>query len=143
MARLVARGILWISHKCIILKISGSSVDLTCYNPAQISISSERIAKDDGPAITSDGDSFVVSPGKYHVGSEIVPGTYRVVCEDAYGFAAVNVYENNKAKMPYYNTIVSKLFGNPEIGKLELKKGNYVEVQEGSVTFYPYTGIGK
>lgn len=126
-----------------ILKISGSTIDLTCYNPAHISIVSEVADVKDGADIASNGDSFVVSPGKYHVGSEIAPGTYRLVCEDAYGFAGVNVYENSKAKLPYYNAIVSKLFGNPEIGKLELKKGNYVEIEEGSVTFYTYDGIGK
>jgi hypothetical protein len=32
--------------------------------------------------------------------------------------------------------------GNAEIGKIELKKGSYVEVAEGSVTLYTYTGLG-
>ena len=123
-----------------ILKISGSTIDLTYYNPAHISIVSEVADGKDNADIASNRDLFVVSPGKYHVGSEIAPGTYRLVCEDAYGFAGVNVYEDSEAKLPYYNAIVSKLFGNPEIGKLELKKGNYVEIEEGSVTFYTYDG---
>ncbi len=127
-----------------VLEIKGSTIDLTCYSPAHISVSSEASGNTSNESTaTSINGSFVVAPGKYHVGSEIAPGTYRVVCDDPYGFAVFNLYDSKKSILPSYDTIVSKLFGNPEIGKLELKNGNYVEIKEGSVTFYPYLGIGK
>ena len=122
-----------------ILSISGSAITVTGYNAAQMSVEGGGKIVDQ-PA---DGGGFVVSAGKYQVGTEIPAGTYRVVCEDEYGMAAFRVYDSEKSVFPSYDTVLAKLFGNGEIGKIELKEGSYVEIAEGSVTFYLYTGVGK
>ena len=56
--------------------------------------------------------------------------------------ASFSVFDSEKSVFPSYDTLLSPLMGNAEIGKIELKKGSYVEVAEGSVTLYTYTGLG-
>lgn len=128
-----------------ILEITGSTVSIAYYNAAQIQLEIDESAQPTSENDASDAepvDSLVVPPGKYQVGPEIPQGTYRVVCEEAYGMASFSVFDSEKAVFPSYDTLLSPLMGNAEIGKIELKKGSYVEVAEGSVTLYTYTGLG-
>lgn len=128
-----------------ILDITGSTVSIASYSVAQVQIeneeSSHSSSKNDAPDAEA-VDSLVVPPGKYQVGPEIPQGTYRVVCEEAYGMASFSIFDSEKSVFPSYNTLLSPLIGNAEIGKIELKKGSFVEVAEGSVTLYTYTGLG-
>ncbi len=129
-----------------VLEIAGSVVTVSAYNAAQtplnITVETDSL-KDANQADTEMVDGLVVPSGKYLIGSEIAPGTYRVVCEEAYGMASVSVFDSEKAVFPSFNTLLSPLLGNAEIGKLDLKSGSYLEVSEGSVTLYVYKGLGK
>lgn len=126
-----------------VLNITGSTLSIASYNAAQIELDAEisQPAGEEQPDAEA-VDSLVVPPGKYQVGPEIPAGTYRIVCEEAYGMASFSVFESEKSVFPSYDTILSPLMGNAEIGKLELKKGSYVEVAEGTVTLHTYTGLG-
>ena len=127
-----------------ILEISGSAVTISAYNAAQIPLNATASMPTDNEQTQLDVvDGLVVPSGKYLIGSEIAAGTYRVVCKEAYGMASVSVFDSEKASFPSFNTLLSPLLGNAEIGKLELKAGTYLEVAEGSVTLYIYKGLGK
>lgn len=119
-----------------ILSINGSKVTLTAYNAANTKIAVEQEK-------SSPHGGFKVSIGKYIVGDEIPAGTYRVVCEGAYASASITVYSSKWVQLVSFSEYLSPTFGADEIGKLELEEGNYVEIEYGSLMFYPYTGLQK
>lgn len=123
--------------------ITGSEVIVSAYEAPHIEADSSTSASfTNDKHDATDLSSRVVSSGKYKIGDDIPAGIFRIVCEEPYGFASVSVYKNGKTTIPSYSTILSDMFGNAEIGKIELTSGEYIEIAEGSVTFYPYEGIG-
>lgn len=85
-------------------------------------------------------DTFSISPGKYTVGEDIPVGVYRCECKGAYSSAILKVYKTKEAKWPIVNEIMAELYGSSVVGKLELEKGNILEISMGTVDFSPYTG---
>lgn len=55
----------------------------------------------------------------------------------------LSVFDSKTSTFASYSALMSTLIGTDEIGKLELKKGNYVEISDGSVMFCPYGGVKK
>lgn len=119
-----------------ILSIRGSAVTLSAYNVAKTSIS----VKQEKPAPQG---SFNVPIGKYIVGDEIPAGTYRIVCEGTYASANISVYSSKWFPIASFSEYLCPSLGAPEIGKLELEEGNCVEIEFGSLLFYPYTGLNQ
>ena len=128
-----------------VVEITNSAVKLVAYNAANNTMSGSSKAATISTSKQSSNapDSFKVSSGKYLVGDEIPAGTYRVVCEGAYSMVMLTVYDSKSAIFPSRSEIMSALIGTEELGKLVLEDGNYIEIADGSVVFYPYTGIQK
>ena len=125
-----------------VLSVSGSKVELRDYNVANTALKSgNAVIENQTQNQAGDKEEFTLASGKYKVGDEIPTGTYRVAIDDPYGMVVLDVFDSAKSLRPSYSTILSKLIGNGEIGKLVLEKGNIIQIAEGSVTFYEYTGI--
>lgn len=128
-----------------VISITGSAITLKSYSAAQnqLNIPATDSNTDTKSSNEFSGTELEVAPGKYKVGLEIPAGTYSVKCNGAYSMVSFNVYESKDELFPVYSTILTELLGNSEIGKIELSIGNIVEISEGSVTFFPYKGVGK
>ena len=127
-----------------VLEISGSTITLSSFSVSQIESSLPEVQKEvslSAPTSNTQVDGLVVAPGKYMIGSDIPAGTYRVVCKDASSMSTFSLFDNEKSIFPSFETILNELFGNAEIGKIELKTGNRLEIAEGSVTLYVYDGL--
>lgn len=85
--------------------------------------------------------AFQVSSGKYIVGEDIPAGTYSCECKGAYSSAILQVYESESSSWPVINEVMAELYGSSVIGKLELKDGNVLQIQGGTVDFMQYDGI--
>lgn len=87
-------------------------------------------------------DGVTVPSGTYIVGEDIPSGTYRIGYTGTYeydfcSFMAINADDENFLS---YMTILG-YSGTPEIGKITLPEGTEVTIENGSVTFYAYSGL--
>jgi hypothetical protein len=83
----------------------------------------------------------IVPIGTYEVGVDIPEGIYRV--KPAKSGAGIRVYENISCS--YYDFFISEylsFYDDESIGKLTLKKGNICVIEDGSLSFSPYQGLG-
>lgn len=128
-----------------VISITGSAITLKSYSTAQNQLNMPTIDSNIDTKSSNEflGNELEVAPGKYQVGLEIPAGTYSVKCKGAYSMVSFNVYESKDDLFPVYSTFLTELLGNSEIGKIVLSIGNIVEISEGSVTLFPYKGVGK
>jgi len=81
----------------------------------------------------------LIPPGEgYVVGVDIPAGVYRIVFEKGtFGFCIIAVDTHTEL----FNHVYSLNSENPEINRMELKNGTTVDITDGSIRLFPYTGI--
>lgn len=78
--------------------------------------------------------SVTVPPGEYNVSGDIPEGSYRVVCTGGLGFVTI---WDSKGNLRTMHTLTT----GDEVGKLQLRKGDVVEISGYNMIFQPFLGF--
>lgn len=85
-------------------------------------------------------DGVLVPPGIYMVGEDIPAGTYRIEFRPKFDMDYCIFMAVNEETISSFMTPLGQS-DPPEIGKLELTTGTRIELTNGGVYFYTYTGL--
>lgn len=80
-----------------------------------------------------------VPAGDYVIGEDIPAGVYTLECDG--GYAMITVYSNASKDLMSMGACHS-VGGGETVGKIELKEGQIIEIEMGTITFKTYTGLG-
>lgn len=134
MRRLFALVLVFLMMFCSVA--TAESIDLTALTFEELIALRQEI---DMLLFASDEYKDVPVPaGDYVIGEDIPAGTYSL---DSDGYAMISVYADASKDLMGMDACHS-VGGGETVGKIELKDGQVIEIQMGSIIFKTYTGLG-